>query len=69
MANGTRVNAASVEQLARLVGVPIPADQLDVAATRLQEMFDIDEILVKIDLTGVEPSAVYDPSWDGESGA
>jgi hypothetical protein len=52
-----------------MVGVPIPADQLELAATRLQEMFDIDEVLKGLELNGFDPAQVYDPSWTEERSA
>ncbi len=61
------IDAQTVAVLARVNGVNIPADRLEAVAERLRELHRLGAPLESLDLEGIAPDNVYDPSWpDGE---
>jgi Asp-tRNA(Asn)/Glu-tRNA(Gln) amidotransferase C subunit len=63
------INVAAVAGLARLARLNVAPDRLPQLTARLRELFEMARGIDSIDLSDVEPTATYDPSWGGEGAA
>jgi Asp-tRNA(Asn)/Glu-tRNA(Gln) amidotransferase C subunit len=59
----------TVAHLARMTGFDIAPDRLATVTDRLRDLYRLAADLEGLDLTGVAPAAVYDPSWSEDEGA
>jgi Asp-tRNA(Asn)/Glu-tRNA(Gln) amidotransferase C subunit len=59
----------TVAQLARMVEFDIAPDRLATVTDRLRDLYRLAADLDGLDLTGVAPATVYDPTWTEAEGA
>jgi len=62
-ASATPISPETVEMLARLVGLPVPPEDLAPLATALSNQFALIESLDELDLTDVNPTVEIAPRW------
>lgn len=57
------IDEEAVARLAQLAGIEIGPERRGAVAAMLRDMVGFMQELETLDLTGVEPAAIYDPSW------
>ncbi len=67
--SGIAITEDVVGSLARQAGFAVPPESLPAVTERLRDLYTLAADLGGLDLDGIEPATMYDPSWPEEATA
>jgi hypothetical protein len=63
-ASGEEIGPATLEAMARLLGIAVPSEETAPLATAVRDQLVSIESLEDLDLTDIMPAVEFDPRWE-----